>query len=297
VSEAQIREVTEAIGRASFPALLSVAGSRGKSDGRLGQELLHAVAGRVAAKPEVAGSGASADEIERALSAVFVHGASPKSALADPKLRAAVMSAALDELAKQTGVTLTPEQAQNALALLSTGRFFADLASALAAVVFAVRQLPIHVAHDVTRAPHHVVPLMVALGRDLAPTPFAVPPVLEDLLDDGKLDHPPAVLPHTLACLLGFATLGSTSRMVSDLIGPNNQSVRLAIVAYARAHRIPLEEADLDLLRTTVFDAQTPDLGPALATAVNRYLDQNGLPQLLGALRSARAHAEAAPPG
>jgi hypothetical protein len=251
----------------------------------LGQELLHGAAGAIAAKPPLAGLGASPDDVERALTAVFVHGASTESALPDPRLRAALMSAALQELAKQTGLALTPEQAKSALALLATGRFFADLASALAAAAFAVRDLPLDLAKDLPRLPHQVAALVVAVGRDLAGTPFAVPVVVEDLLADGRLDHPPGVLVHTMRCLLGFAAAKDTAHLVAELT--RNPSVRLAVVIYARAHNIPLEEKDLDLLRDDVFDAETPDLGPALAEAVNRYLDQKGLPALLTALRSA----------
>ena len=114
--------------------------------------------------------------------------------------------------------------------------------------------------------------------------------VVEDLLADGKLDHPPAVLVHTMRCLLGFAAAKDTAHLVGELT--RNPSVRLAIVIYARAHNIPLEEKDLDLLRDDVFDAETPDLGPALGEAVNRYLDQKGLPALLTALRSAAPRAD-----
>ena len=108
--------------------------------------------------------------------------------------------------------------------------------------------------------------------------------VVEDLLSNGNSTIP-AVLVHTLRCLLGFAAVEDTAHLVGDLT--RNPSVRVRHRHLRPAHNIPLEEKDLDLLRDEVFDAETPDLGPALGEAVNRYLDQKGLPALLTALRSA----------
>jgi hypothetical protein len=93
-----------------------------------------------------------------------------------------------------------------------------------------------------------------------------------------------------MRCLLGFAAAKDTAHLVGDLT--RNPSVRFAVVSYARAHNIPLEEKDLDLLRDNVFEAETPDLGPPLGAEVNRYLDQKGLPALLTALRSAAPRAD-----
>ena len=289
--EPEIRELLPALRGTSFPALLALLGARGKTrELALGQELLHGAAGAIAAKPALANLGANADDVERALTAVFVHGASSQSAVPDSKLRAALMGAAVQELAERTGVAITPEQAKSALALLATGRFFADLASALASAAFAIRELPLDLAKDLPRLPHQVAALVVAVGRDLAGTPFAVPVVVEDLLADGKLDHPPAVLVHTMRCLLGFAAVEDVAHLVGDLT--RNQSIRLAVVIYARAHNIPLEEKDLDLLRDNVFDTDSPDLGVPLGEAVNRYLNEKGLPALLTALRSAAPRAD-----
>src|SRR5215813_6713763 len=101
------------------------------------------------------------------------------------------------------GAPITPDQAGAAIQLLSTGEFFGDLASALAAAAFAVRNLPIDLVRDVGHLPFRLIMLGAAVARDLVGTPYASVRVLEDLLDDGMLDHPPAVLRHTTACLLG----------------------------------------------------------------------------------------------
>ena len=112
---------------------------------------------------------------------------------------------------------------------------------------------------DVEHAPHRVILLLAALTRDLAGTPFDALRVLQDLTDDGKLDHPPGVLRETMACLLGFASLATTVHLLSDLIRPENRSVRLALVVYARSNGIPLEDSDLDVLRDHVLNTDQPD--------------------------------------
>jgi hypothetical protein len=137
--------------------------------------------------------------------------------------------------------------------------------------------------------PHRFVILLAAITQDVAGTPFIPLRVLQDLLDDGKLNHPPGVLRHTMASLLGFASLATTAHMISELISPENRSVRLALVVYAHANGIPLEDADLDLLRNDVLNTDHPDLGPVLVAAVDRYLDQKGAGQLVTALRQVAA--------
>jgi len=280
--------VIDTLSGVDFPAFLAFLGTQG-AGGALGQPLLHDAAGAVANTPAVQQLHLGPDDVERALTAVFVHGATPDAALADPTARDAVIRGGLEQLATRVGAPITPDQAGEAIQLLSTGEFFGDLASSVAAAAFAVRALPIDLVHDVGHMPHRMIALVGAIAMDLAGTPFIPVRVLEDLLADGKLDHPPAVLTHTMRCLLGFATLGTTAHTISDLIAPDNRSVRLAIVIYARANGIPLEESDLDLLRTQVLDTPTPDLGPVLVAAMSRFIDRSGKAQVLATLQQVAA--------
>ena len=83
--EPEIRELVPALRGTSFPALVALLGARGKPGAELGQELLHGAAGAVAARPALANLGVSPDDVERALTAVFVHGASSESAVPDSR--------------------------------------------------------------------------------------------------------------------------------------------------------------------------------------------------------------------
>jgi len=273
----------------SFAGFIALLGTSKDQGGDVGQTLLHEAAGKIAASSDVKQLHLGADDIEGILTAVFTHGAAPQTVLEDPKVRDVVLRGAVDELAKRAGVPVTPEQAKEAVRLIATGDFLGDAASALAAAAFAVRNLPIGLVKDTVHLPHRVARLLLSITRDVAGTPFMAPVVLQDLLDDGKLNHPPGVLRHTMASLLGFATVATTTHTISDLIAPNNRSVRLALVIYARANGIPLADSDLDVLRDNVFNTDRPDLGPVLVTAVDRYLSTQNQGQLLNALQQLAA--------
>lgn len=284
-------QLLDAISRLNFPAFLGLLSTSGESGDAevVGQPLLRSAARDVAGTAPVQQLHVTPDDVERALTAIFVHGAGADTALPNPATRDVVLRAAIDRLGTQAGIPLTPDQVSEAIQLLSTGEFFGDLASTIATVAFAIRSLPIDLVQDVGHLPHRMLALVAAVTMDLAGTPFVALRVLQDLLEDGKLDHPPAILRHTMARLLDFATAGTTAHTISDLIAPDNRSVRLAIVIYARANGIPLEESDLDLLRTDVLNTQTPDLGPVLVAAVDRFIDRNGEGQVLTALQQIAA--------
>ena len=74
------------------------------------------------------------------------------------------------------------------------------------------------------------------MAQDLGSGLFGIPKILKDLGDDGKLDDTPAILSKTLGVLYSFATIGSTVEMIQELIKPEHESVRLAIVIYARTN-------------------------------------------------------------
>jgi hypothetical protein len=281
----QTQELVDLVRAANFPALLALIGSAGKGDGELGQHLLREAARVAAERPEITGLRVSADDVERILTAVFVHGASPDSVLDDAALRNRLFQAGMQELAKRVGAPITPDEVAEAVRLLSTGEFFGDVQATTAAVVFAVRGMPIALVDDAQAFPHRAALLLPAVVADLVGTPFVPFVVLQDLLADGKLDHPPKVLTHTLRALFRFGTVRSTARTIADVIRPENKTVRLAVVIYARSHGIPLQEKDLDAVRTHLLATDEPDLGPLLVEAVSRYVDRQQAGRLTELLR------------
>jgi hypothetical protein len=289
LSPTDVAKIVDALNGASLPGFMALLGKSKQPVDQTGHGILREAAVRAAQMPAIEQTHVNPADVERLLTAVFTHGASPNAVFADSGLRDVVLHAAVEQLANKARVPLTPAQANEAVQLLATGEFFNDAASALGAAAFAVHDLPIDLVKDVVNLPHRVPLVLPAVARDVASTPFVPFRVLEDLLDDGKLDHPPGVLRHTMAALLGFASLATTTHMLGELIRPENRSVRLALIVYARANGIPLEDADLDVLRNNVFATNRPDLGPVLVAAVDRYLDQRAPGQLVTALRQIAA--------
>jgi len=164
------------------------------------------------------------------------------------------------------------DQTERIASLLSNGEFFRDIGSTTAATLWSVRTLPLAVAEDIRWSPR-AIRLLCALRRDLRGTPASVWKIFAQLRG-GDLDDPPAVLSNTLRILYANASLAAVAQMIRTLLAVDNESFRLAVVLYARSAGIPIEEADLDALRESVFDTDEPDLGPALARAVER-LERN----------------------
>jgi hypothetical protein len=107
----QRAHVLDLISHLNFPAFLALLGTSGQTGGGLGQPLLHTAARGLAGTAPVKQLHLGADDVERALRAVFVHGAPPDAALADPAARDVVLPAALDQLGTQVGIPITPDEA------------------------------------------------------------------------------------------------------------------------------------------------------------------------------------------
>ncbi len=109
-----------------------------------------------------------------------------------------------------------------------------------------------------------------------------------DLLD-GQLDRPPSPLTNTLRWLYGNAAATAVAETVRRIIARDNETARLAILIYARAHGIPLTPEGLDALHDGPLNPQDPDLGPALAAGVQALAAQRGGEQgVVGVLRRLR---------
>jgi len=95
----------------------------------------------------------------------------------------------------------------------------------------------------------------------------SIPQVAADLRD-GKLDRPPPTMARALAVLYGFATVGEIRDLLKRLLAPENRSVRLALLLYARTNGFDVEEHDLDVVYKSLLAGDRPDLGPVLADAL-----------------------------
>ena len=260
-----------------FPAALAVLGvGQTPSSGRL-PDLLDQVAGQV--------GGADGERLRHALQQLFVARKPPAEAgQQDVLLRALQVGGGL----ARPGLPVTPEEAAKVLELLRSGEFFSDAAGTTSAVVQLTHALPGALIRDIPRTPSRLDELGEALVRDGADAFGHISQLAADLLD-GHLDRPVSPLTNTLRWLYGNAAATAVAEAVQQIIARDNETARLAILIYARAHGIPLTPEGLDALHDGPFNPRDPDLGPALAAGVQALAAQHGGKQgVVGVLRRLR---------
>ena len=183
-------------------------------------------------------------------------------------LDVSLLRAALD----RAGSPVTLEEATEILELLRTGAIARDLASALGTTVRFARRLPPELVIDLLQLPALPHDVVDAISVDLAGAAERQPTqVLKDLRD-GQIDR--AILPRTLGVLLNRAATRNIAETLRALIGPENRTIRLAILIYARTQGIDIDADDLDAVYQAI-DPARPDLSPLLNRGLNRVLSQS----------------------
>jgi hypothetical protein len=260
-----------------FPAAVALLGV-GQAPARApGPELLERVGAQV--------GGADGERLRHALHQLFVARKPPGEAGSeDVLIRALQVGGGI----ARPGLPVTPAEAAQVLDLLRSGEFFDDAAGTTSAVLQLTWQLPRALVRDIPRTPGRLDELGEALVRDGAAAVGHVSEIAADLLD-GQLDRPPSSLTNTLRWLYGNAAAAAVAETVRRIIGRDNETARLAILLYARAHGIPLTPEGLDALHDGPLDTRDPDLGPALVAGVQALTAQRGGEQgVIGVLRRLR---------
>ena len=260
-----------------FPAALAVLGAGQAPAPAPLTDLLDQVAAQV--------GGADGERLRHALQQLFVFRKPPAEAGSEDVLIRALQVGG--DIARP-GLPVTPDEAAKVLDLLRSGEFFGDAAGTTSAVVRLTQQLPGALVRDIPRTPGRLDELGEALVRDGADALGHIGQLAADLLD-GHLDRPRSPLTNTLRWLYGNAAARAVAETVRRIIARDNETARLAILIYARAHGIPLTAEGLDALHDGPLDSQDPDLGPALAAGVQVLTAQRGgEPGVIGVLRRLR---------
>jgi hypothetical protein len=260
-----------------FPAALAVLGAGYAPPAEAPPALAEQVAARV--------GGAEGERLRHALDQLFVARRLPALAGREADLLHAIR---VGGDIVRPGLPVTPEEAARVLDLLRSGEFFGDAAAATSAVIQLTHAVPGALVRDVPRTPDRLDELGEALVSDGAEAFGQISRIAGDLLD-GRLDRPRGPLTNTLRWLYGHAAAAAVAEAVRRLIAPDNETVRLAILLYARAHGIPLTPEGLDALRDGPLDSRDPDLGPALAAGVRALSAQRGgEPGMVAVLRRLR---------
>ena len=260
-----------------FPAAVAVLGVGLAPSPAPPPDLLDEVAGRV--------GGTDGEQLRHGLQQLFVARKPPGEAGQREVLARAIQ---VGGGIARPGLPVTPEEAAKVLDLLRSGAFFSDAAGTTSAVVQLTHALPRALIRDVPRTPSRLDELGEALVRDGADGFGHIGQLAVDLLD-GQLDRPTSPLTNTLRWLYGNAAAAAVAETVQQIIARDNETARLAILIYARAHGIPLTPEGLDALHDGAFNPQDPDLGPALAAGVQALAAQHGGERgVLGVLRRLR---------
>ncbi|MCI0546082.1 MAG: hypothetical protein L0027_02225 [Candidatus Rokubacteria bacterium] len=189
----------------------------------------------------------------------------------DPsELKAILIKTALD----RAHSPVTIDEAREIRQLLRSGAVTSDVASSLQMVLRLIPELPRGLVADVLALPDLPSDLVDAIRSDVKDTSATRPGGLKSLLTrlrDGQVDR--IRLQGTLRVLLNRAATKSVVETLRSLIAPENRTLRLAILIYARMHGVDLKESDLDAL-FRALDTENPDLGVLLAQGFDRLLGQ-----------------------
>lgn len=157
-----------------------------------------------------------------------------------------------------------------------TGQFFGDIADAVAAVAHTVPELPLDILQDARSLPHLPKRLLLAIARDLGTDPSTIAAAVRGLREDGRLDSGPTILVNTFKILFPQATAKRVASTLHTLLG--NESVRLAILVYARSKGVQISQQDLDQVRHAM-EPGNPTLGALLAPGYRQLMKMFGKDQ------------------
>jgi hypothetical protein len=193
----------------------------------------------------------------------------PREPLVAEALSPAVIERVLDEVGRLRGVPVRAAEVREVVQLLTTGELLVDVATGLRAVLVLVPRLPLALTRDALTLPELPRAVAEAIRADLKDdAPRSPRDVIVDLRD-GRLEGRRRILTNTLRVLLGEATPGVLVETIRALVGPENQTLRLAVLVYARTQGIDLDEKDLDAL-FRALDPANPDLGVLLDRGLER---------------------------
>lgn len=278
VGERDAGAIADEIDDLGFPAAVAFLGARETPRDGAHREFAEKVARRVAGDEQLKDSGVEQRHVEAAIGELLRDGVPAERALGrlgrDAGWRERVFDGVVAALVAEAGLpSLAPGQAHEIAEILKTGEFYEDFGAASAAIGALLGRAPKAAASD-------------------APAPVREAPATalemwDDLMEDGKLDK--TRLKPRLQEFYAKESPRTVAEMTRSLIGPENRSVRYAIIIYARANGVLLRESDLDLLHDTVFAGEAPDLGALLVEAYDRFVSGLGNYAFRDALKRMRS--------
>ena len=199
----------------------------------------------------------------------------PQALLGNAKIRHALENAAVKKAGQQS--PLRPDEAEAVVGLIRSGELFTDLVFTLTRIfkltlseLGNVQSIP-NIIPDLIKIPVAVVSDLINVTEFLGHLDQFIEPI-----KSGKPAKNPDILNKTLKTLFHIAIIGDAIDTANSLFSEENQSLRIALLVYARLHKINLEEGDIDEVRKTILNKDNPELGDFLL-----YTAKNA-PRLIG---------------
>ena len=206
--------------------------------------------------------------------AIVVDHKLPPALLENPKIRQAITQALTNQTLTHTPIK--PEEAAQIAELLISDELFSDIAYTLVQV-FKLGDSPLSMWDRRMSLFRFLWGFPKALISDISPIEL-IKLFSEQLsqLKNGKAPKTPEILNNTLKNLYSLFLINDIIKTVHALLSPENQSLRIALLIYARLHHVNLEQQDIDKVNETVFNTENPQLGTLLFYAIKRAPDLKG---------------------
>ncbi|MDD5410280.1 MAG: hypothetical protein PHF31_02535 [Methylobacter sp.] len=187
----------------------------------------------------------------------------PQALLENAKIRYALENAAVKKAGQQS--PLRPDEAEAVVGLIHSGELFTDLVYTLTRIfklilgeLGNIRTVP-SIIPDLIEIPAAIVSDLINVWDFLRRLDQLI-----ELIKSGKQAKNPEILNNTLKTIFQIAIIGDAIDTANSLFSEENQSLRIALLIYARLHKINLEEADIDAVRVTILNKDNPQLGVLL---------------------------------
>lgn len=178
----------------------------------------------------------------------------------------AMLKTAFEKATEQVIDSDDRAEVAKAIQLVKTGQFYQDIVSATKVSIGLIPQIRNSIGPELLRPSTVRCPVSSVVNGIKG---IVGNPDLRDIVDN------PIALEALLRCIYEQEGPKAVAQTAGVLL--QNDSVQLAVIAYARANGIDLNESDLDTLRETVLNTDDPNLDPLVEAGIARLKEEYGV--------------------
>jgi len=209
--------------------------------------------------------GISQNSAVRLLNSMLVHHNLPDELRNNAQLRSELEQVAKDKAGESS--PLSGEEAERVYELIKSGEVFRDLFYTFN-VLFSLILRPDHFTNLDDSFKAYIgalTDLPESFISELDPNKaFKKIPSQIKLVKEGQSLNNAEILNNTLKTIYSAPEVGNTIDIISALLAPENESLRIALLVYARLNGVNLVQEDIDKVRNTILNREEPNLGSLL---------------------------------